>query len=202
MHADEEVFSFDLIRVHPRSSAAKGFMTLDELLATLPNYSKDFRLNLPGLLQQSELTPQQAWGTFVACAFASRNAELLRTAIEEAKAHIGEPVIEAAKAAAAIMGMNNIYYRFQHLIDKGKYLEMPARLRMQALRNHGVDQTDFELWCCAVSAINGCGKCLVAHERVVLEKGMSEETVLAAVRIASVVHGLAVVLDAEKAISS
>lgn len=177
-------------------------MNLQELLDTLPNYSKDFRLNLPGLLQQSELTARQAWGTFVACAFASRNPELLRTAIAEAKPHIDEPTIEAAKAAAAIMGMNNIYYRFQHLIEKQKYSEMPARLRMQALRTHGVDQTDFELWCAAVSAINGCGKCLVAHERVVLEKGLREEAVLAAVRIASVVHGLAVVLDAEKALSS
>ena len=176
-------------------------MTLQELLDRLPNYSKDFRLNLPGLLQQSELTERQAWGTFVACAFAARNAELLRTAIAEAKPHINEQVIEAAKAAAAIMGMNNIYYRFQHLIEKEKYSEMPARLRMQALRNHGVDQTDFELWCAAVSAIHGCGKCLVAHERVVLEKGLDEEAVLAAVRIASVVHGLAVVLDAEKALS-
>jgi lipoyl-dependent peroxiredoxin subunit D len=177
-------------------------MTLQELLDTLPAYSKDLRLNLPGLLQQSELTPRQAWGTFIACAFAARNGDLLRTAIAEARPHIGEQVIEAAKSAAAIMGMNNIYYRFQHLIEKETYSEMPARLRMQALRNHGVDQTDFELWCAAVSAINGCGKCLVAHERVVLEKGLSEETVLAAVRIASVVHGLAVVLDAEKALTS
>lgn len=175
-------------------------MTLQELLDTLPNYSKDFRLNLPGLLQQSELTPQQAWGTFVASAFASRNADLLRTAILEASAHVTDQVIEAAKAAACIMGMNNIYYRFQHLIEKGKYSEMPARLRMQALRTHGIDQTDFELWCTGVSAINGCGKCLVAHERVVLEKGIMEEAVLAAVRIASVVHGLAVVLDAEAAL--
>lgn len=177
-------------------------MTIQELLDTLPNYSKDFRLNLPGLLQQSELTPQQAWGTFVACAFASRNAELLRTAIQEAAPHINEQVIEAAKAAAAIMGMNNIFYRFQHLIEKSKYSEMPARLRMQALRNHGVDQTDVELWCAAVSAIHGCGKCLVAHERVVLEKGISEDAVLAVVRIASVVHGLAVVLDAEAALKN
>ena len=175
-------------------------MTLQELLDTLPNYSKDFRLNLPGLLQQSELTEQQAWGTFVACAFASRNADLLRTAIDEARPHIDEQGLEAAKSAGAIMGMNNIYYRFQHLIEKQKYSEMPARLRMQALRTHGVEQADFELWCAAVSAINGCGKCLVAHERVVLEKGVSEEAVLAAVRIASVVHGLAVVLDAETAL--
>lgn len=177
-------------------------MDLQELLNSLPNYSKDFRLNLPGLLQQSELSERQAWGTFVACAFAARNPDLLRTAIGEAKSHLDDQGIEAAKTAAAIMGMNNIYYRFQHLVGNEKYSQMPARLRMQALRSHGVDQADFELWCAAVSAINGCGKCLVAHERVVLEKGLSEEAVLAAVRIASVVHGLAVALDGETALRS
>src|SRR3954469_23806697 len=108
-----------VIRVHPRQI---GFtMTLQELLDTLPNSSKDFRLNLPGLLAQSELTPQQAWGTLVACAFAARNDDLLRTATQEASAHISDQVIEAAKSAAAIMGMNNIFYRFQHLIEKSKY---------------------------------------------------------------------------------
>jgi alkyl hydroperoxide reductase subunit D len=71
---------------------------------------------------------------------------------------------------------------------------------MQIIRSHGVDQADFELWCVAVSAINACGACVDAHEKVIREKGMTEETVLAAVRIASVVHGLAGVLDAEKAV--
>ncbi len=176
-------------------------MSLQELLDSLPSYARDLKLNLPGLLQQTDLTEQQAWGTLVACAYAARNGELLRTAVAEASTHLAPEVIEAAKTAAAIMGMNNVFYRFQHLIEKDKYSTIPARLRMQGLRSHGINQEDFELWCTAVSAVNGCGKCLVAHERVVLEKGMTEETVLAAVRIASVVHGLAVVLDAESVLA-
>ena len=175
-------------------------MNLQELLDTLPSYAKDLRLNLPGLLTQTDLTEQQAWGTLVACAFAARNPELLRAAVNDAASHLSPEAIEAAKTAAALMGMNNVFYRFQHLIEKEKYSTMPARLRMQGLRNHGVGQEDFELWCTAVSALNGCGKCLVAHERVVLEKGITEEAVLAAVRIASVVHGLASALDAEAAL--
>ena len=79
---------------------------------------------------------------------------------------------------------------------------MPARLRMNAIRSHGVSPVDFELWCIAVSAINGCGACVAAHERVVLEKGVTEEGILAAIRIASVIHGLAAVLDAEVAVPS
>jgi alkyl hydroperoxide reductase subunit D len=73
---------------------------------------------------------------------------------------------------------------------------MPARLRMQVIRGHGSDPVDFELWCLAVSAINGCGVCVDSHEKVLLEKGVSEETILAAVRIASVTHALAAVMDA------
>ena len=66
---------------------------------------------------------------------------------------------------------------------------------MNVIRTHGIDQLDFELWCIAVSAINGCGACVDSHEKVLKEKGFGEEKILAAVRIASVLHAIAVVLD-------
>ena len=101
------------------------------------------------------------------------------------------------------MGMNNIYYRFgHHMTSNETYRSMPARLRMNIIRSHGVDQADFELWCVAVSAINGCAACVDSHEKVVRDKGMSEETVLAAVRLAAVIHGIATVLDAERVAAS
>jgi alkyl hydroperoxide reductase subunit D len=70
---------------------------------------------------------------------------------------------------------------------------------MQVIGRHGSDPVDFELWCLAVSAINGCGVCVDAHEKVLRDKGVNEETVLAAVRVASTVHALAAVFDAEPA---
>ncbi len=97
------------------------------------------------------------------------------------------------------MGMNNIFYRFLHLTSNEKYRTMRAGLRMNVMRTHGIDPLDFELWCTAVSAINGCGACVDSHEKTLREKGLTEETILAAMRIASVIHALAVVLDAEKA---
>ena len=130
---------------------------------------------------------------------ASRNDEIVRAAFTDAAAHLSPEIIEAAKGAAAIMGMNNIYYRFLHLTSNEKYSTIPARLRMNILRSHGVDAIDFELWCTAVSAINGCGACVDSHEKTLREKGVREETILAAVRIASVIHALASVLEAEKA---
>jgi alkyl hydroperoxide reductase subunit D len=171
-------------------------MTIEQLLALCPEYAKDLRLNFTNLLRQAELTEQQTWGTLVATAMAARNPGLLDAILREAAGHLSPPALNAARAAAAVMGMNNIFYRFRHLSSNKQYEVIPARLRMQAIRNHGGDPVDFELWCLAVSAINGCGACVDAHEKVLREKGVAEESVLAAVRIAAVVHGLAAVLDA------
>jgi len=171
-------------------------MQLDQILGLCPDYAKDLRLNFNNLLTQPELTEQQTWGTLVATAMAARNPELLDAIAGEAGRRLSPAALNAARTAAAIMGMNNIFYRFRHLSSNEKYGMMPARLRMQAIRTHGGDPVDFELWCLAVSAINGCAACVDSHEKVLRDKGVSEETVLAAVRIASVVHALATVLEA------
>ena len=174
-------------------------MTINELLETVPAYARDLKLNLSSFLSQAELTEQQTWGTIVASAVASRNAEMVQAAIADAAEHLSPQALEAAKGAAAVMGMNNVYYRFVHLSSNEKYGTIPARLRMNILRSHGVDPVDFELWCTAVSAINGCGACVDAHEKTLRDKGIREESIVAAVRIAAVIHGLASVLEAERA---
>ncbi len=174
-------------------------MAIDTLIDALPDYSKDLRLNYSTLIRQNtELSEQQLWGTVVASAMATRSAELTREALEEGARHLSAQAFEAAQAAAAVMGMNNIFYRFAHLSSNEKYQTMPARLRMNVLRTHGVDPVDFELWSLAVSAINGCGKCVDAHEKVLLGKGVTEDLILAAVRVASVVHAIGTVLDANQ----
>jgi alkyl hydroperoxide reductase subunit D len=175
-------------------------MALDELIGGLPAYAKDLKLNYSSLVKQStDLTPQQLWGTVVVAAIATRNAELTTEVIAEAEAILSPAALEAAKASAAIMGMNNIYYRFHHLTTNEKYATLPARLRMNVLRGHSVEHVDFELWCLVVSAINACGKCVDSHEKVLREKGATEELINAAVRVASVIHAIGVVLDSERA---
>ncbi len=163
---------------------------MEQLLSSIPEYAKDLKLNLQTVVKQPDLTEQQTWGTVVACALASRNPLVIDALLAEASAHLQPSVMEAAKGAAAIMGMNNVFYRFQHLSEHEKYSAMPARLRMNIMRTHGSDPLDFELWCLAVSAMNGCGKCITAHDRVLREKGMTEESVIAAVRIASVINAI------------
>jgi len=175
-------------------------MSIEKLLERLPAYARDLKLNLPNLLQQPELTPQQTWGTALACAMAARNGELLAAIGEQARQVLSETAFAAAQASSAIMGMNNVYYRFQHLCSNDRYKTIPARLRMQVIRSHGSDPADFELWCLAVSAINGCGACVDSHERVVREKGLAEESVAAAIRLSAVINALAGVLEAEEAL--
>ena len=174
-------------------------MTLDQLLESLPTYADDLKRNFMVVVrEQSDLTQQQAWGTVVASAMASRNQQLMAAVFDEGAAHLTPEALRAAKASAAIMGMNNIFYRFLHFASNEKYRAMRAGLRMNIVRNHGIAPLDFELWELAVSTINGCDACVDAHEKALREKGLGEEKVLAAVRIAAVLHGLAVSLDAEK----
>jgi alkyl hydroperoxide reductase subunit D len=171
-------------------------MSLDALIDSLPSSAKHLKLNYSSLVRNnSELTPQQLWGTVVACAIATRSATLTPAVFAAAATQLSAQALEAAKAVAAVMGMNNIFYRFHHLSTNPKYATMPARLRMNGLRGHGVEEIDFELWALAVSAINGCGKCVDAHDHVVREKGATEELVAAVVRVAAVIHAIGVVLD-------
>lgn len=175
-------------------------MNLDALIDTLPSSAKDLKLNYSSLVRNNtELTAQQLWGTVVAGAIATRNSSLTAAALASASTQLSLPALEAARAAAAVMSMNNVFYRFQHLSSNPKYGTMPARLRMNGLRGHGVEEVDFELWSLAVSAINGCGKCVDAHEKVVREKGASEELVLAVVRVVSVIHAIGTVIDSVEA---
>jgi alkyl hydroperoxide reductase subunit D len=175
-------------------------MTIEALKERLPEYAKDIKLNLGTLATEPSLTTQQRAGTFVASALASRNAEVTRAIISEFAPQLSPEALAAAKASASIMGMNNIYYRFTHLVG-GDYERLPAKLRMNVIGKPGVEKVDFELWSLAVSAVNGCGMCLTSHEKVVRAGGLTQEQVQAAVRIASVVHAVAATLDGEDALA-
>ena len=175
---------------------------MDALRDRIPDYAKDLRLNISTVLTPQGapgLSEPQLWMTALASAIAARNAELIRF-VEAAAAQKLEPAqLEAARAAAAIMGMNNIYYRFLHLVEDDEYAKLPAKLRMNVLGSHGIDKEGFELISLAVSAVNGCGKCVASHERKLREHQVGREAVQSAVRIASVIHAVAGVLDYEDA---
>src|SRR6185369_17235926 len=105
-------------------------MSIEALKSALPDYAKDLKLNLSSLSSEASLTPQQLAGSFIASALAARNDAVIQAVVAEFGAKLSAEALEAAKAAAAIMAMNNIYYRFVHLVSAKDYKTLPAKLRM------------------------------------------------------------------------
>ena len=174
-------------------------MSLDAIKNAIPDYAKDIKLNLSGFANEETLSSQQFWGTMLACAFAGGNETVLREVAEEAAQHLSVDAINAAKAAASIMAMNNVYYKFVGMSASSDYKTMPAKLRMNVIGNPGVNKGDFELWSLAVSAMNGCKYCVDAHEAQLKNHGIDSSKIQTAVRVASVIAAASSVLSAEQA---
>jgi alkyl hydroperoxide reductase subunit D len=166
-------------------------MSLKQFAEALPDYAKDVRLNLGSLLVDQLMPNEQKLGLLLACAHGSGYKPLVDAAEAEVAGKIPSEAANAARGAAAVMAMNNVYYRFVHLAANPEYGRMPARLRMNIIGSHGIRKEEFELMSLAVSAMNGCGMCIDAHERVLLEHGVKPDTIQSAVRIAAVMSALA-----------
>lgn len=69
----------------------------------------------------------------LASAIASRHAPLTRALRGHFADVLSEAEANGARAAAAIMGMNNIYYRFVHLVEDEEYATLRASLRMNVM---------------------------------------------------------------------
>ena len=175
-------------------------MSLDALKNRIPDYAKDIKLNVSSLGRETVLDDQKKYGCFLASAYAIGDREVLNDILSEVEDKLSSEAMNGAKAAAAIMGMNNVYYRFVHLASASDYKTLPAKLRMNVIANPGVDKADFELWSLAVSAINGCGMCIDAHEAELKKAGLTTEQIQAAVRIGAVVNAVAAVVRAEDAL--
>jgi len=173
-------------------------MSLDALKASLPDYAKDLRLNLESVLSEGGapgLELRQLRAVALASAIASRHQPLVDALQGVAAESLAPAEIAGVRAAAAMMAMTNVYYRFTHLASNKEYETMRAGLRMKVMRDPGIDKASFELCALAVSAINGCGACVDSHEQTLREHGVSAQGVQSAVRIASVVHAAAVTLE-------
>lgn len=176
-------------------------ITLDTIRDAIPDYARDLKLNLGSVLTTPGapgLSEKQIWAVALASAIASRNLEFTRDIETLATARLEPAYVNGARAAAAIMGMNNVYYRFLHLVEDPEYAQLPARLRMNVIGNPGIEKLDFELLSLAVSAINGCGTCVASHERQLRKHDVTREGVQSAVRIAATVHAVARVLESAK----
>ena len=173
-------------------------MTLTDLRNGLPDYAKDLKLNLDSVLGEPGspgLDGRQIRAIALASAIASRHLPLTRALQAFAAETLSPEELVGARAAAAIMAMNNVYYRATHLIANTEYGQMRAGLRMNVMANPGLDKATFELASLAVSAINGCGMCMDSHEKVIRQHGLSAQAVQSTLKIAAVVHAVAVTLE-------
>ncbi|MCK0068204.1 carboxymuconolactone decarboxylase family protein [Kordiimonas laminariae] len=175
---------------------------LDTIKSQLPTYAKDLKLNLSSLMREETLSVERRYGALFAAALASGNETLIKAFADEAGQHLSAEEIENAKAANAIMGMTNIYYRFLHMAKDGEYQRMAANLRMQIIGKPPADKVNFELFSLVVSAVNGCEFCVAAHDAELKKAGLSREEIQASIRIAATVHAVAGVLTGEETLAA
>jgi alkyl hydroperoxide reductase subunit D len=172
--------------------------TLGALRDAIGDYAKDIRLNLSSVLTPEgapELSQAQIHLVALASAYATRNQTVIAVIEQESSASIDAAARQAAKAAASIMAMNNVYYRYVHLSNDEDIKKMPAKLRMNVIGNPGISKVDFELMSLAVSAINGCGMCIEAHNHELIKAGTGKLALHSAVRIAAVVNAASQALE-------
>lgn len=162
----------------------------------IPDYAKDIRLNLDGTIGRSSLEGNDAVGVALAAAFAAKNKTLI-DAIRNAGVLSPEET-NGALTAAALMGMNNVWYPYVEMTGNADLKSQPAGLRMNAYASHGgVDKRRFEMYALAASIIGKCHFCVKSHFDTLLAEGMSSTQVRDVGRIAAVVNAAAQVIEAE-----
>lgn len=164
-------------------------MNIASLRGSIPDFGRDIRLNLENVLTEEGapgLTRTQIFATALSCAYVVDSKELVQALLADGQ--LDDTVVEATRAAATIMAMNNVYYRSQHLLNDPELKNLPAKLRMTIFGRPGVPKLDFELMSFAISALAGCGQCLTAHLAELRKAGLSDVGAQSAIRIASVIR--------------
>jgi len=162
----------------------------------LPDYAKDIRLNLDATIGRSSLPAREALGAALAAAFAARSPALV-AALRRAQG-LAPADANGALTAAALMGMNNVWYPYVEMAGDEELKTLRAELRMNAYANHGgVDRRAFELWALAASIVGKCDFCVASHYRLLKETGVTTQQLRDVGRIAAAVNAAAQVLAAE-----
>lgn len=170
------------------------FLTL--IKSRIPDYAKDIRLNLDGTIARSSLEGSDAAGVALAAAFAAKSPAIC-AAIRDSGVLAPEEV-QAALTAAALMGMNNVWYPYQEMAGDAELKSQPAQLRMNAYATHGgVDKRRFEMYALAASIIGKCHFCVQSHYELLKQEGMNAVQLRDVGRIAAVINAAAQVIAAE-----
>jgi alkyl hydroperoxide reductase subunit D len=163
----------------------------------IPDYAKDIRLNLDGTIARSSLEGNDAVGVALAAAFAAKS-KTIADAIRSSGV-LSPEEINGVHTAAALMGMNNVWYPFVEMADDADLKTQRPELRMTAYATHGgVDKRRFEMYALAASIVGKCHHCVASHFAILKnEQGMSAQQLRDVGRIAAVVNAAAQVLATE-----
>jgi len=169
--------------------------SLDLLEEGKSRYVADLKLNFKNSFESGHLSKKEIGLLGLALAVNAGNG-VLRTFFREnavaegaTEAELGEVV-----ACASLLSANNVLYRFRHFVNKEKYNEIPARIKMNIMARPVTGKEFFELVSLAVSAVNGCEMCVKSHENSLIELGTKEERIFEAVRLGAVISGLSKVI--------
>ncbi len=155
------------------------------------DYAKDAKLNLSSILSEEGapgLTQKQIAGTALTCALTLRDEELAQAITQEFESLLDEKDHYGIRAAISLMAMNNVYYRYMHLSEDAELSKMPAKLRMNVMREPGIEKKDFEIYSLAASTLSGCGMCIQAHNRGLKKLNVSAEGIQSVARIAAIIN--------------
>jgi len=173
-------------------------MGIETLQSAIPDYAKDLRLNL-SVLSTSSLDPAAAWGSAYTAALVSKNATVKQAILEEARAHLSTEQIDGCRAAAAIMSMANVWYKFNDLVTDPEVKGLPAKLRMNVIMSHGgIGQVLFESFSLAASVVNACDTCVNAHAAQLRKNDVPAQGIVDVGRIASIVKAISDTLTFEE----
>lgn len=175
---------------------------LNAIKERIPDYAKDVRLNLDGAIARSSLDAADAAGAALAAAYVAKSKPLVDAI--RASGQLSDVDANAALTAAALMGMNNVWYPYVEMAGDEELNTQRAELRMNAYASHGgVDKRRFELFALAASIVGKCHFCVASHYKLLKETGVSAVQLRDVGRIAAVIAAaanvLAVELEAETA---
>jgi alkyl hydroperoxide reductase subunit D len=169
---------------------------LNAIKERIPDYAKDVRLNLDGAIARSSLEPADALGAALAAAYATKSKPLVDAI--RTSGQLTDVDANAALTAAALMGMNNVWYPYVEMAGDEELKTQRAELRMNAYASHGgVDKRRFELFALAASIVGKCHFCVASHYKLLKETGMSAVQLRDVGRIAAVIAAAANVLTVE-----
>jgi alkyl hydroperoxide reductase subunit D len=169
--------------------------SLDMLEEGKSRYLADLKINFKNSLESEYLAKKEIALLGVALSVNANNT-ILKNFFESRSQHEGATAEEIAEAVAcaSLLSANNVFYRFRHFMNKEKYNEIPARIKMNIMARPVTGKEFFELISLAVSAVNGCEMCVKSHEASLIELGCREERIFEAVRLAAVMMSVSKVI--------